>query len=112
MTNKPSQYTTPLLTRICLPHPPATVVCPDHVAHSKPHPEPLLLACKQVACRPDQSIYLGDHPRDIEAGQAAGMPTASCGWGYLPDNENVQSWNASYHLDSPSDIPSLLARLC
>ena len=111
VTNKPSVFTLPLVARVPWPAPPATVICPDHVTHTKPHPEPLLLACRQIGCEANQAIYLGDHCRDIEAGRAAGMPTVSCGWGYLPEGESCRDWQASYHLQHPADIPALLATL-
>jgi 2-phosphoglycolate phosphatase len=111
VTNKPSQYTLPLLEKITFPAPPATVICPDHVKHTKPHPEPLWLACQQAACSAEQAVYLGDHVRDIEAGRAAGMPTVSCGWGYLSPGENCSDWNASHHLQQANEIPGLLFKL-
>lgn len=111
VTNKPSAYTLPLMASLPWPYPPITVICPDHVTHSKPHPEPLWLACQQAGCHANEAVYLGDHIRDIEAGRAAGMPTVSCGWGYLSPGEDCSGWSADYHLQHPADIPALLKQL-
>lgn len=111
VTNKPSWFTDPLLAVLALPFTPATVVCPDHVSQKKPHPEPLLLACRQCGCEPSEAIYLGDHVRDIEAGRAAGMATASCDWGYIGPQEDVGSWGADYRISTADDIPNLIKNI-
>ena len=111
VTNKPSAYTLPLLERLAMPFTPGAIVCPDHVTHTKPHPEPLLLACEKLGHTAAEAVYLGDHIRDIEAGRAAGMTTISCGWGYIPEDENCHNWQADYHLLRPDEIPTLLKSL-
>lgn len=111
VTNKPSRFTEPLLERLALPYTPATVVCPDHVSRSKPDPEPMLLACLQCGCEPAEAIYLGDHVRDIEAGRAAGMLTASCDWGYIHAEEDTASWGADYRVATPDGIPALIKNI-
>ena len=111
ITNKPSHFTLQLLEKLALPTPPATVVCPDHVSRSKPDPVPMLLACQQCGCGPDEGIYFGDHARDIEAGRAAGMLTVACEWGYMDPSEDINHWNADFRLRSADEIPALLARL-
>jgi phosphoglycolate phosphatase-like HAD superfamily hydrolase len=93
-----------------LPCTPATVVCPDHVSRSKPDPEPMLLACAQAGCQPEEAIYLGDHVRDIEAGRAANMLTVACAWGYISPEEDIASWGADYRLSTADDIPALIRK--
>ena len=111
ITNKPSYLTLPLMEKLSLPSPPATIVCPDHVSRSKPDPEPMLLACQHCGCEPSEAIYFGDHARDIEAGRAAGMLTVACEWGYIDPNENIEHWQADFRLRSATEIPALLAKL-
>lgn len=43
----------------------------------KPHPEPLLLACKKLGVEPSEAIYIGDTESDVIAGKAAGMKVIS-----------------------------------
>jgi len=47
----------------------------DHVKRVKPHPQHLRRALSRLNARPGQSIMVGDHPIDIEAGKALKMRT-------------------------------------
>ncbi|MES3006176.1 MAG: HAD-IA family hydrolase [Pseudomonadota bacterium] len=103
VTNKPEQFSTPLLRSLGLLERCQTLICPEHVTFTKPHPEPLLLACRQLGCEPSASVYVGDHPRDISAGQQAGMYTIAAAYGYLPASPPVADWGADMivtHVDA------------
>ncbi len=39
----------------------------------KPHPDPLLLACKRLKVKPNEAVYVGDGISDMQAARAAGM---------------------------------------
>jgi len=103
VTNKPEWLAAPLLERARLDPPAAVLVCPDHVSRTKPDPEPLLLACSRLGCAPDEAVYLGDHPRDIEAGRRAGMATIAAAWGYLEPGESAHAWRADH---TAADVPA------
>ncbi len=109
VTNKPSRYTIPLLKGLKLDQRCAVAVCPDHVENKKPHPEPLLTACEWISVPPNQTLYVGDHLRDIEAGRAAGNTTIAAAWGYLNPGENVSDWQADIILHTPQELHHLLA---
>ncbi|GLS26991.1 HAD family hydrolase [Marinibactrum halimedae] len=110
VTNKPWLYTDALLKALNISAP--VVICPDHVSQTKPHPEPLFLACEKLRCIPEESIYVGDHIRDIEAGRAANMATVTAKWGYIKKEENVNLWEADAICESPQDLwPTLQALL-
>lgn len=111
VTNKPSRYTEPLLAAMQLSARCGTTICPDHVTHSKPHPEPIYLACKELDCRPANTIYVGDHRRDIEAGHNASMRTVACRYGYISRDDSADNWGASYIVDTPTDLIPLISRL-
>ena len=108
VTNKPSEFTLPLVKGLALADAPACIICPDHVTHSKPHPEPLFLACSQISCTPEKTLYVGDHLRDIEAGKNAGMETVAVSWGYIEDGDNAANWGADYLIHTPEELMSLL----
>ncbi|MGM0633937.1 MAG: HAD family hydrolase [Pseudomonadota bacterium] len=108
VTNKPDRFTQVLMRALSLYDRCAVTVCPEHVQHTKPHPEPLLLACRQLGCSASDSVYVGDHPRDIEAGNAAGMHTAVAAWGYLPAGADPIDWNAERILAHPEELPEWL----
>lgn len=51
------------------------IVSIDDSPISKPSPEPLFMALRKLKVRPNEAVYVGDHPDDIRAGMAAGMKT-------------------------------------
>lgn len=106
VTNKPARFTDPLLPQIGLAHA-ACVVSGDTTAHAKPHPAPLLEAAARIELAPQQCWYVGDDLRDIQAGQAAGMPSIACGWGYCGPVEPL-AWRADRVLDTPEQLLALL----
>jgi phosphoglycolate phosphatase len=111
VTNKPRRFTDPLLKGLALDGRVKAVVCPDEVTHTKPHPEPLYLACCILGADPQKSIYIGDHQRDIEAGQRAGMNTIAVSYGYIPATEDITLWEATYIRDSAMAIKALLQEI-
>lgn len=108
VTNKPVRFAAPLVEALGLARRCAAVVCPDHVAQRKPHPEALFLACTQVGAQPETAIYVGDHERDIEAGRNAGMRTIAVRYGYIEEPEMVDLWQADLIADTVSDLAKLL----
>lgn len=49
------------------------IVSVDDVPESKPSPLPLLKALKMLKVKPNQAVYVGDHPDDVKAARNAGM---------------------------------------
>jgi phosphoglycolate phosphatase len=106
VTNKPGGLTRRLLETLDLR--PAVVVCGDDLARAKPHPDPLLHAADRLRLPPESIWYVGDHERDIIAGNAAGMPTLAGRWGYLDGERPIEDWGATVVVDQPTDIATLL----
>jgi 2-phosphoglycolate phosphatase len=104
VTNKPARFSLPLMRAMNLDSRCSVLICPDDVANAKPHPEPLLLACDRLSRMPDVSVYVGDHPRDIIAGNAAGMKTIAAAYGYLPEYPPVSAWGADLIVNSVQQI--------
>ncbi|MGB1236966.1 MAG: HAD family hydrolase [Pseudomonadales bacterium] len=111
VTNKPALYTDRIMRHLKLADRASSVVCPDHVSRAKPDPEALLLACKQMQLSPAQCLYFGDHQRDIEAGQRAGMTTIGCCYGYLNTDEDPAQWQADHLVEHSEHIAELLRKL-
>lgn len=111
VTNKPSRFTNPLVKGLNLEERCAVAICPDHVTHRKPHPEPILKACKEIGAAPENTIYVGDHLRDIEAGRNANNITVAAAWGYLNEGENPEHWNADITLKTPQGFFEWLNRV-
>lgn len=107
-TNKPRAYTAPLLERLNIQPPPGSVVCPDDIVNRKPHPESLYRNCLELQCAPHESIYIGDHLRDIEAGRRAGMYTIAAAYGYIEAGDNPLSWGANAQAQSSEELHELI----
>lgn len=108
VTNKQQRYTLPLLGQLGLAHRAACIVSGDSTPRPKPHPDPLLLACTTLDCRPEDCLYVGDDMRDVQAGRAAGMVTVAALYGYLGNAEPVEEWGADHHIRQPRDLLDLL----
>jgi len=67
VTNKPAWLTEPLMNALDLTRRASTIVSGDTLNERKPHPAPLLYACKVTGSKPDTCLYVGDAQRDIEA---------------------------------------------
>jgi phosphoglycolate phosphatase len=110
VTNKPRRFSAPLMELMEFVPPCDVLVCPDDVTHRKPHPEPMLLAAEILGCAPAQAVYVGDHLRDIESGQAAGMRTVAAGYGYIEADDDAATWNADFNIDQPIELLNLITR--
>lgn len=107
VTNKPAFLTEPLLEALGLAARCAVTVSGDTLARRKPHPEPLLHAARTVGVEISQTMYIGDAPRDIEAGQAAGMVTVAVTYGYHDPAHDPADWGADHLVASPSQLLGL-----
>jgi phosphoglycolate phosphatase len=104
VTNKPRYLTEPLVEHLGLAERAACVVSGDSLSNRKPHPDPLLHACRLIGRTPNRSVYIGDASRDVEAGNSAGMVTLVATFGYLGDTDQPDTWGADGLIDTPSDI--------
>jgi phosphoglycolate phosphatase len=82
VTNKPREFTLPLLERLQLADRFDTVVAGDDVRAKKPHPDLLLTACRNLGVAPGATRMIGDSVNDALAAQAAGMHVILVGTGY------------------------------
>lgn len=108
VTNKPELYTLAILEQLPLSPSPATIICPDHVTNTKPDPESIILACNQMGIDPKDTVYIGDHLRDIEAGLRAGATTIAAAYGYISDEEDVSSWGAHHAVTCATQLQDLI----
>ncbi len=108
VTNKPAWLTEPLMEQMGYSQEAATIISGDTLAECKPHPAPLLYACHQINCQPDECLYVGDAKRDISAGNAAGMTTVVALYGYIEVGDKPYSWAADRLIQHPLDIEQFL----
>ena len=103
-TNKPRYLTELLLERLDITPAPGSVVCPDDGGEGKPPPASLLLTCRGLQCNPGQAIYVGDHRRDIEAGNRAHMHTIAAVYGYIEPGDDPYTWGADRHVENSREL--------
>lgn len=112
VTNKPRLYTEILLQRLAKKLPildsSSVLVCPDDVEKTKPFPDPLFLAASKINVIPEDCWYLGDHVRDVDAGNAANMFTIATLYGYIEPHDNPQDWQADVLVESVQEVSELL----
>ncbi|WPB57892.1 phosphoglycolate phosphatase [Xylophilus sp. GOD-11R] len=108
VTNKSQRFTGPLLASVDELAGAATAISGDTTPHAKPHPAPLLEACRRMAVDPARCVYVGDDERDIVAGLAAGMGTVAAAWGYLGSATAIEAWGAHAIAKSPVELLKLL----
>lgn len=108
VTNKPEYLTKILLPNFTEFDTSKVMVGGDSLPQRKPHPAPLLHASEQMQVHASNCIYVGDAPRDIEAGNAANMYSIVAKWGYIIDPSVCTSWQANYLADTPQDISQII----
>jgi phosphoglycolate phosphatase len=110
VTNKPQRMTRPLLAALGLSERTACVVSGDTLPQKKPHPAPLLHASDQTGVGPQETIYVGDAARDIEAGRAACMGTVAAAYGYITEDDDPATWNADQMAADTQELTTILLK--
>jgi len=111
VTNKPVRYASLLLDKLNLSSRCGALICPDHVTDRKPHPEPILLACSQLQCGTERTVYIGDHARDMQAAKNADVIAVAAAYGYLGTDVRAEDWYADFIIQQPEQTEALLTTL-
>ena len=104
VTNKPGWLAEPLIAALGLHGRPTCVVSGDTTDHAKPHPGPILHACKLTASEPAACLYVGDAERDIRAGRSAGTATLVALFGYIGAQDRPREWGADGCIEHPLQV--------
>lgn len=104
VTNKPAWLTDPLMAELGLSQRAATIISGDTLPERKPHPAPMLLACREAGSEAAECLYLGDAERDIAAGRNAGMHTLIALYGYIGSTDQPHDWGADGMIEAPLDL--------
>jgi phosphoglycolate phosphatase len=80
----------------------------DHVQGTdgfpaKPEPNVILASLDVFGVRPEDCLFIGDSPTDMEAGRRAGVKTCAVLWGY-GQREEMARWEPDYWLERPSEL--------
>ncbi|WP_395787159.1 phosphoglycolate phosphatase [Aquimonas sp.] len=104
VTNKAEGLARPLCAALGLLERSGVLIGGDTLAERKPHPLPLLEACRRIDATPALSLYLGDDPRDIESAHAAGLRGIAVDWGYFDPAHPPSAWGAQRVLSAPAQL--------
>jgi N-acetyl-D-muramate 6-phosphate phosphatase len=77
------------------------------VGHTKPYPDPILLAAQRMNVAPENCLMIGDTTVDIRAGKSAGAQTVGvlCGFGEEPE---LQKMGADLILEDTTKLVDVL----
>ena len=80
-----------------------TVVTPERTERGKPSADPVLQALRDLGCRAEETLFVGDSVHDMNAGQEAGTAVAAATWGPFP-REALLATGPNYVLDRVEDV--------
>ncbi|MEO8576459.1 MAG: HAD-IA family hydrolase [Gemmatimonadales bacterium] len=73
----------------------------------KPDPFPVRLALEELGYSPEEAVFVGDSPHDIQSGNAAGVISIAALWGPFTKDQLDPSHPSKY-LSRIEDLPTLL----
>jgi pyrophosphatase PpaX len=86
-----------------------TIVGCDTCVNHRPHPEPVERALGLLGASPENALFVGDSPHDVESGRAAGVMTVGVTWGAFTREEMEQA-RADVVIDRVDELRALVAR--
>ena len=102
VTNKPTQFTQPLLDHHDLP-PFDLVVCGDTLLTKKPDPAQLLYCLETLHCLPEESLMVGDSVSDINAAKSAKVKMICVNYGYH-QGHNLSTFKPDHIISSFEEL--------
>lgn len=83
------------------------VITGQSAEHTKPYPDPILLAAEKMGVQPEECLMIGDTTVDMRAGKSAGAQTVGvlCGFGEEPELRKI---GANTILKSTPELANLL----
>ena len=111
VTNTFDRFVHAILQHTGLAHLFDIVVSADTLPERKPHPAPLLHACRAIEVDPRRTLFVGDSRNDAEAAQAAHMRIVCMTYGYN-EGRPATELPCLALLENMSALPSLLRAWC
>jgi pyrophosphatase PpaX len=81
----------------------ATVTAEDTERH-KPHPDPVRKALELLDESPEQAVYVGDSPFDLQAAKAAGAGAIAVTWGRIHSRERLERERPDAVVDTVEEL--------
>jgi pyrophosphatase PpaX len=88
----------------------AARVCSGDTRLRKPHPAPLRLALRHMSLTPNETVYVGDSPEDLQMARSAGVRAAIAILGPFPTEKRLRAAQPDLLLDSITELPAALDR--
>lgn len=104
VTNKVEAFALPIMKESGLSDRCSCVVCGDTLERNKPDPAPVVLACAILEVPVENTLFVGDDVRDLQAGRAAGTWTAAVHYGYGSAEFDQNLLEGSAQIAHPLDI--------
>ncbi|MCK5640422.1 MAG: HAD-IA family hydrolase [Gammaproteobacteria bacterium] len=108
VTNKMEYLSFPILEKTGWLSSASAVICGDTVTNTKPHPEPVLAACRTIGVDPADALMVGDDLRDMEAGKRAGSRIAFALYGYGDSESQSDIIGNTPMIHTPEEVLGLL----
>ena len=86
----------------------AARVCAGDTAQRKPHPAPLKLALRRMRLDPQDTVYVGDAPEDLQIARSAGVRAAIAVLGPFPTEKRLRAAKPDALLESIEELPHAL----
>jgi len=112
VTNKVERFARTVLDQLGMTDRFACILGGDTMAESKPSPMPIhemVRLCRKSGGGDGRAAFVGDSLFDIQAAQAAGLPTIACSFGFLM--QPVEELGADAVIDGYADLLPTLERL-
>lgn len=110
ITNKPSEFIAPIIAGFELNDLFELQLGGDSLTERKPHPLPLLHACKILNVSVDECIMIGDSKNDILAAKATNMQSIGLTYGYNY-GEDINNFQPDWCLDTFPELIPLLHKI-
>jgi phosphoglycolate phosphatase len=88
----------------------AARVCSGDTRLRKPYPAPLRLALRHMSLKPNETVYVGDSPEDLQMARSAGVRAAIAILGPFPTEKRLRAAKPDLLLDSITELPAALDR--
>tara|TARA_R110002095_G_scaffold100509_2_gene88383 strand:+ start:276 stop:995 length:720 start_codon:yes stop_codon:yes gene_type:complete len=109
VTNKPSEFTRPLLSAAGLESWFDPILCADDAALRKPAPAMLETLGREWGIPPHKLLLVGDSTTDIATARAAGCVVAAVDYGYEPRHALVAA-GADWIIGSLTEVAAIVTR--
>ena len=106
ITNKSQNFTYPIVQKLGWDKKTDIILCPEDLEKTKPDPEGVNKAIKMAGVEKRDSMYVGDHERDILTAKNAGVLSVACTYGYYESDPN--KWSADFIIDTPLGLKKFL----